>query len=230
MILDLIYNLNALKNILKRKYFLVEKIYVFNINKRNFLILKMAIELGINVKYVNSFTYHFFLKTFNLLTKIKYYSYNIDFNFIFLRKRKILMLYNVQDPHNLAACIRSAEVFDFDFVIVTKKNSAKINTLIHNVSQATSLLLPVFIFDNFKQLVFKFKKKYFKIICLSVKSKKNISKTFNNKLSFVFILGSEKYGIKKSLLNKSEVYKIKTLGLSKSLNVSVATSIVIYYA
>ena len=108
------------------------------------------------------------------------------------------------------------------------KDTSKIKELIHNISHATTLFLPIVFVDNFNKIISFLKKNGVIIIGLSVKSSQKVKKAIF-KLSFAIIMGSEKYGIKTSVIKKCNfIFKLKTFGLLSSINVAVATGIILY--
>lgn len=234
MTIYLIYGFNAIKNILLKNTTLIKKIYIFNLNYRVFKLIRIAENKNIKIHYCYSsnynrfkyirYAYHIIMQ----VVPIHYNHLNLK-NFLKRPNISVLMLYKIQDPHNLASCIRSGEAFNFDFLILTKKDTAKITTLIHNISHATSLFLPIFIIKNTKYIITLLKKNDIKIIGLSIKAKQDIS-SISVINSFIIIMGSEKYGITSFIMKQCDfLCKISTYGTCDSINVSVATGIVLYY-
>lgn len=230
----IIYGLNAIRNLLYKNTKIIKKLYIFSLNYRVFKLIKLAENKNVEIYYCNSDKYNRFKYlryTYCLLMSVVDVRYNNLELKEFLKKNniRILMLYKVQDPHNLASCIRSCEALGFDFLVITKKNTAKITTLVHNLSHATSLVIPIFSVRNVKQLMYLLKKNDIKIIGLSIKAKQNIS-TIDTFSSFIIIMGSEKCGINSFIMKQcTMLYKIPTLGVCNSINVSVATGIILYH-
>lgn len=229
MFYDILYGLNAIKNILINKPFLLKKIYILKLNARIFNLLKIAENINININfiYIKNIKFQYILKNYNIFCIIQVINKNNALLNI-LNAKQILLLYQIQDPHNLSACIRSMEAFKFNCLILTGKNTAKITTLIHNLSHATSLFISFFYLNNLKKTLLFFKKNKFNLYAFSIKSKKKIEFLKNND-KFIFILGSEKNGISKSIIKLCNyVYKIPTFGLCDSINLSVAVGIILY--
>lgn len=225
----IIYGLNAIKNILKNKQSLIKKIYILNFNNRIFNLIKIV--KNIHIQYINITIDKFFYlyKSFSIL--ILLYPIEKKFNFQLLLKKnnlKILILYEIQDPHNLASCIRSAEAFGIDLLVLTNKHTTKIKTLINNISHATNFFLQVFICNNINKFLAILKLNKIFIIALSVKSNTLINKNFIEK-KIAIIMGSEKHGIQNSIIKKCNyIYKIPTHGICSSINIAVATGIILY--
>ncbi len=139
----------------------------------------------------------------------------------------ILLLDQVQDPHNLGAIIRTCDGAGVDGVIIPKKGSAGVNTTVHRISMGGSLHIPVWqqsLYTAIKTL------KDEGITIFGVDSSgPNIY--YEEKLagSVAFIIGGEDRGINPTLLEKCDkVIRIPMRGTVPSLNVSVATAIVLY--
>ncbi|HFL8819310.1 MAG TPA: TrmH family RNA methyltransferase [Candidatus Azoamicus sp. OHIO2] len=230
---ELIYKLNAIKNLLYKNPSVIKTLYILKLNYRVFKLIKLAEKRKIKIKWCyyifnNRLQYLFF--TYYLISTISTIKYKDTDLIMFLQKDKlkILILYKMQDPHNLASCIRSAEAFGFDFLILTTKDTTKITTLINNFSHATSIFLPIFLTKNIRKTLSLLKKKQIKIFGFSVKASEMINYV-NIDESCAIIMGSEKYGITPFIAKQCDLlYKIPTLGLCDSINVSVATGIIMY--
>lgn len=225
----LIYNNNAIKNILLNKSFLFDSIYIFNINKRIIDLIFIAKLKNINIKYFNNkYEDNYLLKKYNVIGMVKKSVQDVDINNIFKKKKlKILILCNINDPHNLAACIRNADVFSVDLIVLSYRFSVKINILIDNISQGSSFFIPVYFCKNLKNFITFLKNNNIIIISLSIDSNIFLKKTSDAKIAI--IIGSENRGIHKSLIKLSDIiYKIPTYGLCGSMNLSVASGIALY--
>lgn len=227
--IKVVYNNNAIKNLLLHKSFLFESIYVFNINKRIIDLIVIAKIRNIKLKYCNfKYKFSYLLKKYNIVAKLKKIPVIININeFIKKKNLKILILYNIKDPHNLAACIRNAEVFNVDLVVLTYKFSKSINILIDNISQGSKFFIPIYFCNNLKNFLIFLKKNNIIIISLSIDSKNLLTKISYNRIAI--IIGSEDLGIRKSIIKISDfIYKIPTYGFCGSMNLSVATGIILY--
>ncbi len=143
------------------------------------------------------------------------------------REACILLLDRVQDPHNLGAILRTSDAAGVDGVVVPKRGSADLGTTVHRVSMGGSLHVPVWrqsLYTAIKTL----KDDGFKVIGLDASADTpywGIDLTG----AVAFVLGGEDRGINPTLLDKCDtLVKIPMMGKIPSLNVSVATAIVIY--
>ena len=139
----------------------------------------------------------------------------------------VLLLDQVQDPHNLGAILRTAESTAVNCVIIPKRRSVDITPAVHRVSMGGSIYVPVLkksLYSALKLL----KKEGIRIIGVDPSGSMEY---FSENLSgaIAFVLGGEDRGISPTLLERCDsVVRIPMLGRLKSLNVSVATAIVLY--
>lgn len=142
----------------------------------------------------------------------------------------ILILDGIQDPHNLGACLRSAAAANVDAVILPKNRSAGLTPTVSKVACGGAEMLPIFIETNLSRLLEKIKKKGLWTVALTGHTDTTIYTTDFHQVS-VIILGNEEKGISKNLLNQADfTAKIPMIGNIESLNVSVATGVVLFEA
>lgn len=139
----------------------------------------------------------------------------------------VLILDQVQDPHNLGAIIRTSEGAGVDGVLIPKKGSADVNNTVHRVSMGASLNVPVWQ-TNLYPAIKQMQDEGLRVIGVDASGSKPY---YEEKLSgaVVLVLGGEDRGINPTLLSKCDsVVYIPMKGKMDSLNVSVAASIVLY--
>ena len=112
--------------------------------------------------------------------------------------------------------------------MVSKTGTAQINDETIKSSSGAIFNLPIYKVDHLMDALFLVKDQGFKILAADEKSKKRISElSLKNKI--VIILGSEGKGISPPILKKSdETFKIALIGKTESLNVSVASGIIMH--
>lgn len=225
---NIIYGKNAILNILKHKYEIIEKIYFLKKNKISKDIEKYLKDDEIKIKYIDiikNAKLKYIKKIHIALLKIKHITSKSIKTITNKSDTSILILDRIQDPHNLASCIRTAEAFNITYIIISDKNSAKLSPLICKASNAASLLIPIIKTNNLKNIIKILKNNNIKIIGLSAKAEKNIENN-NLKKPLAIIMGSEKNGIKNTILKECDyIYKIQMLGKLHNINISVATGI-----
>ena len=140
---------------------------------------------------------------------------------------KVLVLDDIQDPGNLGAIIRSAVAFNIDTIILSNNTVDLYNSKVVRASQGMLFNINI-IRKDIKEIILNLKKENYKILATRVtsgKSLKSIVKT--NK--FAIIMGNEGNGVSKDILDISDEYLYIDINKNcESLNVAVATSIILY--
>jgi len=153
---------------------------------------------------------------------------------IFLSTNKnqvLLMLDRIQDPYNFGSIIRSASLFGVDGIIIQEHNQVDITPIVFKASAGTIYNVPIIKVSNLSNAINALKQNGFWIYATSLADDaKNLTEISFEKKSLI-IIGNEGDGIMKKIINKSDlVVKIKTKQNIDSLNVSVATGILLFKA
>jgi len=139
-----------------------------------------------------------------------------------------LVLDQIQDPRNLGACLRTAEAFGVTAVIAPRHGSAPLTPA---AQKAASGALPHVLFfevANLSQALRELKKRGVWIFGADIAAQKPIHQA-SLAGPMAWVLGSEGKGLRhltKTLCD--ELYTIPMVGHVESLNVSVATGIILY--
>jgi len=140
----------------------------------------------------------------------------------------ILILDEIQDPHNVGAILRSAECSAVNGVILTKHHSATITSTVTKTSAGATEHLKICQVNNLSQTIDELKEKGFWIIGSSLENAKNYTEV-DFKIPIALIVGNEEKGIRKLTASKCDfLVKIPMNGNIQSLNVSVATGILLF--
>jgi 23S rRNA (guanosine2251-2'-O)-methyltransferase len=140
----------------------------------------------------------------------------------------ILILDEIQDPHNVGAILRSAECSGVNGIILTKHNSATITSTVSKVSAGATEHLKICQVNNLSQTIDELKEKGFWIVGSSLENAKNYTEV-DYKIPIALIIGNEEKGIRKLTASKCDfLVKIPMSGRIQSLNVSVATGILLF--
>jgi 23S rRNA (guanosine2251-2'-O)-methyltransferase len=140
----------------------------------------------------------------------------------------ILILDEIQDPHNVGAILRSAECSGVNGVILTKYNSATITSTVTKTSAGATEHIKICQVNNLSQTIDELKEKGFWIVGSSLENAKNYTEV-DYKISIALIVGNEEKGIRKLTASKCDfLVKIPMSGKIQSLNVSVATGILLF--
>ncbi|MDR2821747.1 MAG: 23S rRNA (guanosine(2251)-2'-O)-methyltransferase RlmB [Mycoplasmataceae bacterium] len=150
----------------------------------------------------------------------------------FIKEKKskslIVVLDSILDPGNFGAILRSCESFGVDAVIYKKDNQAQINETVSKTSQGAVNRINLYRVANLSQTLELLKTNGYWIYAsaLTDKSENYAKIKYDDKT--VLIIGNEENGVAKNILSSSDfVVKIPMIGTSQSLNVSVATGILL---
>lgn len=139
----------------------------------------------------------------------------------------IVMLDSVQDPQNLGAIIRSAEVLGAHGVIIGKRRSATLNSAAYKVSCGAAQYIPIVKVTNINAAIAALKEKGVWIVAADMDGQP-LSAT-NLKGSVAIVVGSEGEGISRLVRENCDmVVKIEMGGQVGSLNAACAASIILY--
>ena len=140
----------------------------------------------------------------------------------------LLLLDTIQDTHNLGAILRTAETAGVDGIIVTLNNSAPLNETVEKTSAGALSHVKIARVNNLRNAITKLKENGFWIIGTSLEGKQDYTKT-DYKMPVALVMGNEEKGIRKLTASLCDILvKIPMEGKLQSLNVSVATGIVLY--
>jgi 23S rRNA (guanosine2251-2'-O)-methyltransferase len=142
----------------------------------------------------------------------------------------LLILDQISDVRNMGAIVRTAECAGIHAIIVPSKGSAQINADAAKTSVGAIHRVPICRSDNLKKEIDFLKQSGIKIIAATEKAEEMYTKTDCNQ-PIAIIMGSEEKGISYELLKMAEEkVKIPLKGEIGSLNVSVATAVIVYEA
>jgi 23S rRNA (guanosine2251-2'-O)-methyltransferase len=164
------------------------------------------------------------------ISQIIYHEIESIIPFVFDQGRVplILLLDNITDVRNLGAIARTAECMGVDALVVPLRGGAQINEDAVKTSAGALNRIPVCKVNSLKQTVAYLKQSGLRVFSASEKASKNIAAA-DLSMPLTIIMGSEDEGISESLLQLSdEMIKIPMQGNIASLNVSVATGMILY--
>ncbi len=153
---------------------------------------------------------------------------------IFLADKKkeiplIIFLDRVQDPHNLGAIARTAEIFGAHGLVVPAKDSAKISPGAIRASAGALEHIEFTIVNSISKTLEYLKKMNFQVFSLDMDGENIKDIKIDNKIPIALVVGSEHDGISKRIIDTSDkILSVPMKGEISSLNVSVATGIILY--
>lgn len=148
------------------------------------------------------------------------------------RQRGVLVLEDVHDPHNAAACLRSAEAFGFQKVYFifeheTKFNPKRVGSV---VASSGNKWLDYEVFDSTKKCFAKLKKQKYEIITTVVGGK--AESFFDAKFikpDIALVLGNEHRGVSQEAIDLADRHLYMPMrGFVESFNLSVFASLCLY--
>ena len=142
----------------------------------------------------------------------------------------ILVLDQITDVRNFGAICRTAECAGIHAVIIPEKGAAQIGSDAIKTSAGALNHLPVCRVKNLNNTITFLKESGLKIISATEKAKNDYT-TINFEGPVAIVMGSEEKGVSSSILELSDdLASIPIVGNIESLNVSVATGIILYEA
>lgn len=140
----------------------------------------------------------------------------------------ILILDRITDVRNFGAIARTAECSGVDAIIIPGRGAAQINADAIKTSAGALHKIPVCREDNLKQVIEYLRESGLQVIACTEKTKENYYQ-HDFTLPVAIIMGSEENGISSEYLKLADAHaKIPLMGEIGSLNVSVATGIMLY--
>ncbi len=141
----------------------------------------------------------------------------------------LIILSQVEDPHNLGAIMRTAYSAGAHGIIIPKRRAASLNQTVFKVAQGAAEYLPVARVANLVQAAQQLKQAGLWLIAADMNGDNFWDVDFSGPLAL--ILGGEGKGIPPLLLKNCDFSaKIPMLGQISSLNVSAAAAILLYEA
>lgn len=142
----------------------------------------------------------------------------------------LLILDGIQDPHNLGACIRSANAMGVDAVIIPKDKAVGVTETVQKVACGAAALTPVVTVTNLSRSLQKLKQAGVWLVGLAGESELSITQQSLTG-SLALILGNEGTGLRRLTREHCDfLVKIPMYGSVASLNVSVSCGIALYEA
>lgn len=164
----------------------------------------------------------------NVVLKVSRYPY-VDLDTC-LEARRLLLLDNVEDPHNVGAILRSAEVFGFHDILLPMKGVPEVYPSISKVSAGAVEFLRICRECNAVKYAQKALDAGYTLAALDAKGKTALdafAATGPDKL--LLVIGGEDKGVGQFILNHAhETLAIPQSGRINSLNASVAASLALY--
>jgi 23S rRNA (guanosine2251-2'-O)-methyltransferase len=142
----------------------------------------------------------------------------------------LLALDGVQDPHNLGACLRSADACGALAVIVPRDRAAQVTPTVRKVAVGAAETTPVVVVTNLVRTLKLLKQAGLWVVGADAAGDKSAHEA-DLKGPVVLVLGAEGTGLRHlTQQNCDFLVRLPQLGAVESLNVSVAAGMLLYEA
>ena len=140
----------------------------------------------------------------------------------------ILALDRVMDPHNLGACIRTADAAGADAVVLPKSRSAPLNTTVSKVASGAMESMNIITVTNIARALRQLRDAGCQVVGTTGTADRTIYEV-DPRLPIVLVMGSEESGMRRNTRDHcDELVRVPMHGSVESLNLSVAAGICLY--
>lgn len=142
----------------------------------------------------------------------------------------LLVLDNIQDPHNLGASLRTADAAGVTAVIIPKDRSAKVTPAVRKVASGAAESVPIVEVTNLVRCLENLKKRNIWVLGATAEPTQTLFEA-DLRVPLALVFGKEDTGMRRLTAETCDaLIRIPMFGVVKSLNVSVAVSICVYEA
>jgi 23S rRNA (guanosine2251-2'-O)-methyltransferase len=140
----------------------------------------------------------------------------------------LLVLDGVQDPHNLGACIRTADAAGADAIVAPRHGAASLSPTVSKVAAGAAEQLPLATVGNLNRVLGWLSDYGVRVVGTSDKADSSLYEADLNG-PIALIMGREDTGLSKSIASRCDtLVSLPMAGVVSSLNVSVATGVCLY--
>ena len=147
-----------------------------------------------------------------------------------LAEPRLLLLDNVEDPHNVGAVLRSAEIFGFSNILLTRKGTPEVYPSVVKVSAGATEFLRISKECSANQYARRAKEAGYSVVALDAHGDARLEDIDTDAISrLLLVVGGEDKSVGQFILNHADhVASISQHGRINSLNASVAAAIAMY--
>lgn len=235
---EIVEGRNAVVEVLSNDDRTIESILINNSSVKSSLskIYKLAKEKKVVIKEVDKQKLNSLSKTGNhqgVIAIVSSYEYSSVADMLELAKEReedpfIIILDEIEDPHNFGSIIRTAEIVGAHGIIIPKRRNVSVTPTVYRTSVGAVEHMKIAKVTNINSTIDQLKESGIWVYGADIKGK---SYCHNTNLSgpIALVIGSEGRGISKLTLKKCDVLvKIPMVGKINSLNASVAGGILMY--
>ncbi len=142
----------------------------------------------------------------------------------------LLVLDGVTDPHNLGACLRSADAAGVDAIVIPKDRSASVDGVVRKVAAGAAEFVPVAAVTNLARTLESLKQRNIWVVGLDGAAEKNL---YDADLTgaLALVVGAEGSGMRRLTRERCDfLVRIPMAGQVESLNLSVCAGIALFDA
>lgn len=142
----------------------------------------------------------------------------------------LLILDGVQDPHNLGACIRTANAAGVAAVIIPKDKSVSVTSTVRKVASGAAEYTPIISVTNLSRTIKQLKERGIWLVGTDSEATQNLYDV-DLRPPIAMVMGGEGSGLRKNTRDHCDfLVSFPVHGIVKSLNLSVATGVCLYEA
>ena len=142
----------------------------------------------------------------------------------------LLILDGVTDPHNLGACMRSADAAGVQAVIVPKDNAVGVTPTVQKVACGAAETVPLIVVTNLSRTLKQLQEQGLWIVGTAGEAEQLVYDV-DLKGPIALVMGAEEKGLRRLTRENCDLLvKLPMAGVVSSLNVSVATGVCLFEA
>jgi 23S rRNA (guanosine2251-2'-O)-methyltransferase len=146
------------------------------------------------------------------------------------RQPFFLILDHVQDPHNLGACLRTADAAGVQGIIITKDQSVGLTPTVAKVASGAAETVPLYRVTNLNRVLGWLKEAGLWIVGAAGEAERSLYE-IDLAIPLALVIGAEGKGLRRLTRESCDfLVKIPMFGQIESLNLSVATGILLFEA
>ncbi|MBY8966395.1 23S rRNA (guanosine(2251)-2'-O)-methyltransferase RlmB [Algiphilus sp.] len=140
----------------------------------------------------------------------------------------VLVLDGIQDPHNLGACLRSAEAAGAQAVVIPRDRSVRVTPTVSKVAAGSAERVPVLSVTNLARALDQLRDHGYWICGLAGQAERSLWQLRATQ-PLALVMGAEGAGLRqRTRQHCDELVRIPMLGQAESLNVSVSTGVCLF--
>jgi 23S rRNA (guanosine2251-2'-O)-methyltransferase len=140
----------------------------------------------------------------------------------------LLVLDGVQDPHNLGACLRTANAAGVNAVILPRDRAVAVTPAVRKVAAGAAEITPVITVTNLARSLRELREAGVWTVGTDDKADQSLY-DINLKMPLAMVLGAEGEGLRENTRKHCDfLVSLPMRGIVESLNVSVATGVCLY--